>query len=345
MELIEILVIILIIAVSILILVELYRILGSDKNEIKDALVDERLKNLNEELHRNNEIVRTTIQSQFEDSKKLIKEITKELTEVKSTGKQMIGFTEQLQGIEKLLKNPQQRGAIGEYILEQVLGNTLAPDIYKTQYTFKDGDRVDAVIVLEDKILPIDSKFSLDSYNRYINAKDDREVIEYNKQIVDALKVRIKETSKYIKVSEGTFDFAFMFIPSETLYYDVLSNRVGVGDSSENLLEFAFRQHKVIIVSPTTLLAYLQTVSIGLKSLKIEDKAKEILKNVNSFQKHLNRYRGFFEKVGKSLGIVVNHYDKAHTQMRLLNDDARKITGEGDKFESMTIDKPKDEIE
>jgi len=126
-------------------------------------------------------------------------------------------------------------------------------------------------------------------------------------------------------------DFAFMFIPSETLYYDLLTNKVGSGVTSENLIEYAYSQKKVIIVSPTTFLAYLQTVLQGLKTLEIEKKTQDIIKQLSSLHKHSRKSVEMIEKMGNSLGTVVNHYNTAYKNLIMVDKDIIKITDSGEK--------------
>ena len=234
-----------------------------------DARVNESSKQMQENAHR-----------QFTESSRLIKEITQEVTSVKEIVRQTQSFAEQLQSLQDLLKNPKQRGILGEYYLETVLKNVLPPGMYQIQYPFKNGEIVDAAVFVNDKIVPIDSKFSLDNYNRFVSTQiGTPERANAEKAFVSDLKMRIQETAKYIRPEENTMDFAFMFIPSEGIYYDLLTNQVGGGEE-ENLIQRAAGKHKVIIVSPTSFLAYLQTVMQGLKALKIEEKAVEIQQRV-----------------------------------------------------------------
>ena len=184
----------------------------------------------------------------------------------------------QLQDLQNILTNPKQRGVLGEVFLDNVLKNVLPPGGYQMQYPFKNGEVVDAVVFIKDKIVPVDSKFSLENYNRLIAAPE-TERPALAKAFKNDLKMRIVETAKYIRPEEGTMDFAFMFIPSEGIYYDLLTNKVGAGDD-ENLLQRGASKYRVIIVSPTSFLAYLQTVMQGLKALDIEQKAVEIQKKV-----------------------------------------------------------------
>ncbi|TSC63773.1 MAG: Uncharacterized protein G01um101491_470, partial [Parcubacteria group bacterium Gr01-1014_91] len=261
-----------------------------------DARVSESSKAMQESAHR-----------QFSESNKLIKEITTELTSVKEIGRQTQTYAEQLQSLQDLLKNPKQRGILGEYYLETVLKNVMSPQDYRIQYPFKNGEIVDAVIVINKKLVPVDSKFSLDNYNRFVSTQvgtPERAVAE--KAFVNDLKMRITETAKYIRPDEDTMDFAFMFIPSEGIYYDLLTNQVGGGED-ENLIQRAAGKYKVIIVSPTSFLAYLQTVMQGLKAMQIEEKAADIQKRVGELGKHVQAYEQFYKKLGVSLGTSVSH--------------------------------------
>ena len=154
-----------------------------------------------------------SMRSQLGESSRLIKEITAEITSVKEIGRETGKFAEQLKNLQDILKNPKQRGILGEYYLETVLKNVLPPGMYQMQYPFTNGEIVDAAVFVNDKIVPIDSKFSLDNYNRYVHAEG-AERVALEKAFVNDLKLRISETAKYIRPEENTMDFAFMFIPS-----------------------------------------------------------------------------------------------------------------------------------
>src|SRR3989344_4469796 len=166
-------------------------------------------------------------QQQFVQSTKIVRDVTERLTKLDETNKQVMNVADQLQGLEDVLKNPKHRGVLGEYFLQNVLKNVLPPKNYQMQYEFKNGDIVDAVVFVKDKIIPIDSKFSLENYNLILNEKDQDRKEELEKQFKADLKNRIDETAKYIKPNENTMDFAFMFIPAEGIYYDLLVNQVG----------------------------------------------------------------------------------------------------------------------
>ncbi len=270
-------------------------------------------------------------------SAKLIN-VQKSVSEVGESSKQVFAVADQLKELQSILKNPKQRGILGEYYLETVLQNVLPPESFKMQYAFNDGEIVDAAVFVKGKVIPIDSKFSLDNYNRYIEAADGVEKVQYEKTFLNDLKLRITETAKYIRPSEKTMDFAFMFIPHEGIYYDLLSNKIGAGE--ENMIQRAAGKYKVIIVSPTSFLAYLQTVLQGLKALEIEEKAQDIIKNVEKLSGHIAKYEDFYNKLGTTLATTVNHYNSGYKELAKVDKDILKITGESAGIEVLSIDKP-----
>lgn len=295
-----------------------------DLSRTLDSRVSESSKAMQEHAHR-----------QFSETSRLIKEITQEVTSVKEIGRQTQTFAEQLRSLQDILKNPKQRGVLGEYYLETVLKNVLPPNMWQTQYMFKNGEIVDAAVFVNNQIVPVDSKFSLENYNRLVQAApEEKPALE--KAFVNDLKLRIQETAKYIRPEEDTMDFAFMFIPSEGIYYDLLTNQVGGGDD-ENLIQRAASKYKVIIVSPTSFLAYLQTVLQGLKALSIEKKAEEIQKRVGELGKHLQSYEGYMQKLGNTLQTSVNHYNTAYKELGKVDKDVLRITGESPGLEPIGL--------
>jgi len=273
------------------------------------------------------------------ESNKIIRDVTERLTRLDETNKQVISFADQLQSLENILKNPKQRGILGEYYLETVLKNVLPPGSYQMQYPFPDGTIVDAVVFVKDKIIPIDSKFSLENYNRMAEERNETERKRLGKVFEDDLKNRILETSKYIQPMQGTTDFAFMFIPHEAIYYDLLTGKVGAGE--ENLIQRAAGKYKVIITSPTSFLAYLQTVLQGLKALQIEESAKEIIKKVEDLGKHLKSYDEYHNKLGNALGTVVNHYNASNKELKKIDKDVLRIAGSSPELALLEVEKPK----
>lgn len=314
-------------------LIELNRAMG----ELKDSMGGE--------LSKTQSQLQASLQKQFSDSNKIITDVTTRLTKLDETNRQVKDVADELKMLQNVLQNPKQRGGLGEYYLETVLANVLPPHVYEMQYRFKDGEIVDAIIRLDqDRLIPIDSKFSLENYNRLIEENDKPARDNLVKTFKSDLKKRIDETAKYIRPAENTLDYAFMFIPSEAIYYDLLVNNVGAtGTNSRDLIEYAFIDKKVIIVSPTTLLAYLQTVMQGLKSLQIEAQAKDIQKRVGELGKHIAAHEQYMQKLGITLGTAVGHYNNAHKSLGRMDKDVVKIAESDPSVEPLLIDRPQPE--
>ena len=318
-------------------------------------LLQQRLEEMNRTLDAKlgeaNKSSTDSMRAQVAESQRLVNQflgelgkMTEKVTRVEETGKQMVTFADQLQNLQDILKNPKQRGILGEYYLETVLKNVLPPGSYQMQYPFKDGTIVDAVVFVKDRIIPIDSKFSLENYNKLAEEKDPTERERLEKAFKQDLKNRIDETAKYVKPSEGTMEFAFMFIPHEAIYYDLLVAQVGaVKVNTRDLIEYAFKEKHVIIVSPTSFLAYLQTVLHGLNALKIEESAKEIRKNVEALGKHLMSYDEYMRKLGAHLGTTVNMYNAASKEFKKVDKDVVRITGGESTIETLSLEGPAQE--
>jgi DNA recombination protein RmuC len=282
-----------------------------------------------------------SMRTQLSESAKLIREVTQGLTKLDETNRQVVSFADQLQNLQDILKNPKHRGILGEYYLETLLKNVLAPGQYQMQYAFKNGEIVDAAVFVKDKIIPIDSKFSLENYNKLVDEKDPAQKEKLEKAFVGDLKLRIMETAKYVRPAENTMEFAFMFIPHEAIYYDLLVNKIGMAtDETDNLIQRAASKYKVIIVSPTSFLAYLQTVLQGLKAMQIEETAKDIVKHVGQLGAHMKKYEEYHVKLGTSLATVVNHYNNSGKELKKVDKDVLRIAGEAPGIDIALIEKP-----
>jgi DNA recombination protein RmuC len=278
-----------------------------------------------------------TLQRQFSETQRIVTEVTEKLARLDETNKQVVGFTAQLQSLQDILKNPKQRGMLGEFYLETLLKNVLPPGTYEMQYRFPDRTAVDAVVRIKERIIPIDSKFSLENYNRLVEERNPEERSRLETALKNDLKTRIDETSKYIKPGQNTMDFAFMFIPSEAVYYDVLVNRIGGRD----LIEYAF-QKRVILVSPTSFFAYLQTVLQGLKALQVEEAAREIRVAVEKLGRHLNNYERLIKKLGANLSTTVKTFNESCAEFSRIDRKIVQITGveTENPVQPVTIDLP-----
>lgn len=330
-----------VIAVLLIVIILRQKSGAGEGNRILLDQIDRLTRTLDERMRISQKDIHQVLHQQDSEAKKLIADITRELTEVKESNKQVFSITEQLQNLQDILKNPKQRGILGEYYLETLLKNVMPPGSYQMQYVFPNETIVDAVVFVKDKIIPIDSKFSLENYNRISEAIDKTEKDRLEKLFLNDLKNRIVETSKYIQPENNTMDFAFMFIPHEAIYYDLIINKIGaVTEDTENLIQRAASKYRVIIVSPTSFLAYLQTVLQGLKAMQIEESAKDIVKRVGELGKHLKAYEEHHNKIGNTLGTVVNHFNNANKELKKVDKDVLRITGEATGIDVNMLDKP-----
>lgn len=317
---------------------ELYEMQDKGRAEVQNQL-----SRVNDNVYKGMSDSQRATQAQFEQTSKIIQDITQRLTTLDATNKQVLDFSSQLQSLQDILKNPKHRGILGEYFLETALKNVLSPEHYKMQYKFNNGEIVDAAILLDGKVIPVDSKFSLENYNRLAAETNPESRDKLEKAFLNDLKERIKETAKYIRPEEGTMDFAFMFIPHEAVYYDLLVNKVGaVTDETDSLIARAAAKYRVIVVSPTSFFAYLQTVLQGLRALKIEQEALSIQQEVEKLGKHMRSYADYHSSVAGHLTKVVNQFNLSSGELRKVSKDIIKITEgkSGEVIEIETIDRP-----
>lgn len=276
-------------------------------------------------------VTHSSYQQQFDRTMKMMEDVSTKLATLDQTNKQVLDFSSQLQKLQSILQNPKQRGVLGEYWLERILANILPPECYQMQYQIGKDEAsdsqliADAVIFVRDQIIPVDAKFSLENYNRLINEETKEARERFEKELKADVKRRIDETAKYIRPQDGTMDFAFMFIPAEGVYYHLLNAAVGSTINSSNLIDYGFSK-KVMIVSPTSFFAYLQTVLLGLRGLQMEKSTQEIIKRVKLLQNHLNQFADLYQRLGKNLTTVVSQYNQASNEMEKIDKDVYKLT-------------------
>ena len=311
---------------------------GENRKEIQ-----EKLDGIHKGMDAFQKHTKDSLQKQFTDTTTIITRVSEKLKGLEVTNKQVLSFTEQMKSLEKILQNPKQRGIFGEIQLSNLLANVLPPDHYQMQYSFKNGDKVDAVLFYNDFIVPIDSKFSLENYNKMVEEENSELKKDFENEFKKDIKNRINETAKYIRPKENTTEYAFMFIPADGLYQSLLSNKVGTIEvNSKNLIEYAFNK-KVMIVSPMSLFPYLQTALKALNELKMEANIEVIKKNLYNLTHHLKAYEDCIQRLGKNLGTVVNQYNEASSEFKKIDKDVIKISsGEMEiGFEPQLIDKPR----
>lgn len=314
----------------------------SDNSEKSRLEIESKLKIINKEISDFQISSKSTMQKQFADSNKIIKDVTNELAKIKGTNEQVLSFANQMKSLEKILGNQKQRGIFGEIQLENLLSNVLPPEIFQMQYSFNNGDMVDAIIKVNNNIIPIDAKFSLDNYNRMIESSDENEIKLLEKKFKEDIKSRIDETAKYIKPQEKTLDYAFMFIPADGLYQDLLNSRVGsLKINSNELVSYAYLK-KVMIVSPMSLFPMLQITMKALNNLKFEKEIDTVIKNVRNLSNHLASYQLYHDKLGNTLKTVVNHYNKSSDEFGKIDKDISRISNGKIKLnlENEIVEKP-----
>ena len=325
---------------------------GPDKDTVEKILrLEERISSLNEKSSEMNKLLDTklsestkAIQQQFGQSTKIVQDVTERLTKLDETNKQVLTFSDQLQKMQDMLNNPKQRGVFGEYQLEMLLKNAFQPTQYQMQYKFNDGEIVDAALFLGDKVIPIDSKFSLENYNRIVEENDAGQREQLEKAFKNDLKNRIDETAKYIRPNENTMEFAFMFIPAEGIFYDLLVNKVGaIKVNTRDLIDYAINEKKVHIVSPTTFYVTLQSLWQGMRAFQIQEKTKDILKQVGKLDSHIKAYEDYLKKLGTHLGTTVNTYNSAYKEFKKIDKDVVKLAGGESTVDNMVLDRPKEE--
>jgi DNA recombination protein RmuC len=300
---------------------------GQEKNDGQILMLQNQINQISQVLDAKLSESNKATQFQFDQSAKIIGDVRERLARLDETNRQVVGFADQLKNLQDILKNPKQRGILGEYYLETVLKNVLPPGAFQMQYSFKDGNIVDAVVFVDKRIIPVDSKFSLENYNRILETRDPEQKKRFETAFVNDLKIRIDETSKYVRPEEKTMDFAFMFIPSEAVYYDLLINKVGaISEDTNNLINYAFKK-KVVVVSPTSFLAYLQTVLQGLRNQKISEQAQSIIREVEKLGRHLFTYSEYLRRLGQHLESATSSYNKANSEFAKIDKDVVKIAG------------------
>ena len=304
--------------------------------------IESKLKDINKQINDFHKTSSSNITQQFKESNKVIKDVTTELEKIKGTNEQVLSFANQMKTLEKILGNQKQRGVLGEIQLENLLANVLPPELFQMQYSFKNKEAVDAIVRVGDYIIPIDAKFSLDNYNRMIESSNKDELADLEKKFKSDIKSRIDETAKYIRPNENTTDYAYMFIPADGLYQDLLNSRVGtLKINQRDLVSYAYTK-KVMIVSPMSLFPMLQITVKALHNLKVEDSINDILKNVEKLSTHLNAYKIYHDKLGNTLGTAVNHYNDSSKEFKKIDKDVIKISSGNSKLNisSEEIEKP-----
>jgi|TARA_B100000959_G_scaffold257081_1_gene290887 DNA recombination protein RmuC len=304
--------------------------------------IESKLKATNDQISDFLKTSKSDTSKQHEVSTKMMKEVAANLVKVKNTNEQVLSFSNQLKNLEKTFSNVKARGSFGEVQLQNMLSDYLPVGTFEMQYNFKNGDKVDAIIRMDQDIIPIDAKFPLENYDRLIECTTTEEEKKYEKAFKEDVKKRIDETAKYVRPTEGTIEFAYMYVPAEGLYQDMLRSKVGSLKINEiNLLTYAWNK-KVVIASPVNLFAMLQLVIRQLQRHKIGENIKQSINEINKLSIHLNSYSSYHAKLGNTLKTAVNHYNNSFKEWKKLDKDVIKISSGKSKLNTTSeeIEKP-----
>lgn len=274
---------------------------------------------LNELLHANTQTHRTvgerldsvqrTVGDRLDTAARVVGELGIKMTKVEEATKRVLEVGQDIAGLQQILRAPKVRGGLGEMFLSDLLSQMLPRDNYELQYLFANGEQVDAVVKTSHGMVPIDSKFPMEDFQRLVQAKSDDERRTYRKAFVEGVKKRVNETAKYIRPGEGTFDFALMYVPAENVYYEIIARDDAAG---EDVSPVTYAMSKrVIPVSPNTFYAYLNTILIGLRGMRVEKFVTQIIRDMGKIRTEFDRFKEDFSKLGKHLSDAHSSFDRA----------------------------------
>ena len=262
----------------------------------EDLILHSKVDSLREEFIKN---ILQAQSSAGESSRAVTAEIYKLYEKMGGLDRESREILQLTKSFHDILKPTKARGELGESILENLLRDILPKEAVLAQYEFKDGKKVDFAIKLPSSIVPVDAKFSLEAFKNYFDASEP-EKARQRRACIESIKKRILEAATYIYPDEGTADFALMYVPSEAVYYFIITET--------SILEFA-HQKKIFVVGPNTLYAYLKTIFVGFQALKIEKRAKEIYDNLKRLEKDMNLFLTEYDILGRHLRSASSKYD------------------------------------
>lgn len=277
------------------------------------AQVNERLNQMNQSLLEANKIIGQNLGS----ATTVFGNVKEQLGKLEKTNQQIVEISKDISSLQELLRAPKFRGSMGETLLENLLSQVLPRGHYQMQFRFKSTDAVDAVIRIGERLVPVDAKFTLENFQRMLDAQDEQLKNTHRRKFIQDVKNRVDEiAAKYILPQENTYDFALMYIPAENVYYETIIK--------EDLFSYSMSK-KVIPVSPNTFYAYLQVICLGLKGLKIEENAKNILKNLSTLTVEINKFRDDFDILGKHICGASTKYDDSQKRLEKFSERIENI--------------------
>jgi DNA recombination protein RmuC len=293
----------------------------SIKKEIQNnqglVLLQQQLGQLVTQINQQLQSISTSVTSRLDKVDETVNKVHKGLGEASEATKRILEVGKDVASLQDILRAPKFRGGLGEFLLENLLSQILPPRFYELQYTFRNGERVDAVIFLGEGKVPVDSKFPLESFKRVIASQTDEERKKIRREFEKDVKKHIDDISaKYIREEEGTYNFALMYIPAENVYYETIIKDEELGEE-KSLFSYALKK-RVIPVSPNSFYAYLQSIALGLRGLSIEERAREILGQLAQVEKGFKNFREDFSTLGTHLERAKNKYDETEKKLARL---------------------------
>jgi len=285
------------------------------------SLLTEQFRAINEQVGHQLQLVNQQLQhssgqigQRLDTAGQVIGEVREKLGELSKTSEQIHEVGKNIATLQEILRPPKLRGGLGEQFLGELLSQILPPEFYSLQYPFLSGERVDAVVRLGGKLVPIDSKFPLDNFRRIIECKTEDEKRGFQKVFYRDVRKHIDDiASKYILPQEGTYDFALLYIPAENVYYETITKDEWFGEE-KGVLNYALAK-RVIPVSPNSFYAYLQVIVLGLKGLQIEKEAQKIQALLSGLKKDIGGFQEDFQLVGKHIGNAMNKFEEARRRL------------------------------
>ena len=257
------------------------------------------------------------IDQRLDNASKFFGGMEAKIVKMEAATQQVISLSKDITDLQQILKAPKLRGNFSEQLLGDLLAQMMPQDNFHLQYTFGNGERVDAVIQTAERLVPIDAKFPLENFRRMIEAQDDEEKRNVRKQFIVDVKKHVDDISrKYILPAEGTFEFALMYIPAENVYYEIITRDISAGENS-SLINYSLTK-KVIPVSPNTFFAYLQTILLGLRGMQVQARVKEILSEMGRIHKEVSSFHDDFTKLGKHLNDALSSFGKSEKRLSRL---------------------------
>lgn len=285
----------------------------SQLSQQQDA-INAQLRGITDQVNRQLQTSSGEINRRLDNAARVIGDVQKNIGELSEATRRIFEVGKDIATLQEILQPPKLRGGLGEQFLGELLSQILPPEFFTLQYPFSSGERVDAIIRLGERFVPIDSKFPLDNFKRLIECKTEEEKKTFQKMFVRDVKKHIDDiASKYILPQEGTYDFALLYIPAENVYYETITKDEGFGEE-KGILNYALKK-RVIPVSPNSFYAYLQVIVLGLRGLKIEKDAHRILKSLAGLNKELESFQGDFQLVGRHMTNAMNKYEEARRRL------------------------------